>query len=101
MSDEGEDFMKEAKAEEAVIQTSKYYSFKFEEDHLLEVKRCFDLYDGDYDGILDTEEIGNVVRSFCFFDPDNFREEVMPVLFTEKDIRELKKNMDPQQTGKV
>jgi hypothetical protein len=41
-----------------------------------------------------TEEIGNVVRSFCFFDPDNFREEVMPVLFTEKDIRELKKNMD-------
>ena len=91
----------EIRADEPAIQTSKYYDFKFSEDQLLEMKRCFDLYDSDFDGILDIGEVGNVVRSFRFYDPSNPQVEIMPVLLTEKDLLTLKKDMDPSQSGKV
>eukprot|EP00596_Hydrurales_sp_CCMP1899_P006002 CAMPEP_0119053504 /NCGR_PEP_ID=MMETSP1177-20130426/74468_1 /TAXON_ID=2985 /ORGANISM="Ochromonas sp, Strain CCMP1899" /LENGTH=208 /DNA_ID=CAMNT_0007033473 /DNA_START=128 /DNA_END=754 /DNA_ORIENTATION=+ len=67
---------------------SKNYDFRFSRESLCDIKRVFDIYDDDFDGIVGIKYLGTMLRA-------------IGLIMTDADIVNIEKDADPEKRGEV
>jgi Ca2+-binding EF-hand superfamily protein len=68
--------------------SSKNFDFRLSQEKLLEIKRVFDAYDDDFDGVIDIQYLGMCMRA-------------AGLILTEKDVIKLTSEYDPEEKGVI
>ena len=68
--------------------SSKNFDFRLSQEKLLGIKRVFDAYDDDFDGVIDIQYLGVCMRA-------------AGLILTEKDVIKLTSEYDPEEKGVI
>lgn len=68
--------------------SSTDFDFRLTQDKLLDIKRVFDAYDDDFDGVIDIQYLGVCMRA-------------AGLILTEKDVIRLTSEYDPEEKGVI